>query len=337
MPKTIKQLSHIFSGLCLVLVVGITGLAVLAHRFGWPMYLELFSHFQLQYFVVTSLLAALLLLLRRVRLALVALFCCAVLSAPVVTWYVPENWAGVAGNYRVLVANLNVKNSNATQTLALVDQEQPDLALFMEVNDTMAGQLAVLNTSLPYVSSQSVAAHPGMVIYSKHPLNQVEVKLFGTDNSKNLVAQLQVAGQVFSLVAAHPLPPVRTALFHSRNRLLDEVGQYVQAQTNPVLLLGDFNTSMWSPYYRYLEYQTGLKNARDGFGIWPTWPTKGTYFNRPRLSGPLMKLIQIPIDHCLVSSEIPVTGLHTGIETGSDHLPVIVDLQLGSQTSAAQR
>ncbi|MEO1591878.1 MAG: endonuclease/exonuclease/phosphatase family protein [Cyanobacteria bacterium J06632_22] len=325
-----KLLVRLLSGVCFVLVLGITGLALLANRYGWPIYLELFSHFQLQYFVGTSLLAALLLLLRRVRLGLIALFCCALLSAQVVTWYVPPGWTGTAGNYRVLIANLNVKNSDAARVLALTEQEKPDLALFMEVNGPMAEQLEGLKTTLPYSSNQSVTPHPGMVIYSKDPLSNVEVKLFGTERSQNLVGQLQVAGQVFSLVAAHPLPPVRTQIFHARNRLLDEMGQYVRSQSNPVILIGDLNTSMWSPYYRYLEYQTGLKNARDGHGIWPTWPTQGTYFNWPRFSDPLMKLVQIPIDHCLVSPTLAVTGFQTGMETGSDHLPVIVDLRLGS-------
>ncbi|MEO0540390.1 MAG: endonuclease/exonuclease/phosphatase family protein [Cyanobacteria bacterium P01_A01_bin.105] len=324
-----KQLSYSLAGLCLMGVLGLTGLGVLANRFGWPMYLEWFSHFQLQYFVLTSLLTALLVLLRRIRWALVAMGCWALLSAQVFSWYVPFQWAAPPGNYRVLIANLNTKNNDAARILSQAQAEKPDLALFMEVNSTMAEQLEVLKTTLPYASNQAVAAHPGMVLYSKDPLSNVEVTRFGTRRRQNLVAQLQVAGQALSLVAVHPLPPVRPSLFHSRNRLLDEVGQYVRSQANSVLLMGDLNTSMWSPYYRYLEYQTDLKNTRDGFGIWPTWPTRGTYFNLPRFGGLLMKLVQIPIDHCLVSPGIQVAGVHTGRETGSDHLPLIVDLRLG--------
>ena len=324
-----NRLTRRFAGLCLMLVLAITGLALLSNRYGWPIYLELFSHFQLQYFVVTALLALLLLSLRQFRLALAALFCSALLSAQVMPWYTPLNWASSGGNYRVLIANLHVRNNDIDRVLALMAAEQPDLALFMEVNDAMAEQLAVLQTTLPYVSNQSVAAHPGMVLYSKSPLSRVAVERFGTESSKNLVAQLQVSGQSLSLVAAHPLPPVHPAIFHSRNRLLDEVGQYVRSQSNPVLLSGDLITSMWSPYYRLLEYQTVLLNARDGFGIWPTWPVKSSHVRLP--GGPLTSLMQIPIDHCLVSPELAVTGLHTGMTTGSDHLPVIVDLRLGSE------
>jgi endonuclease/exonuclease/phosphatase family metal-dependent hydrolase len=36
--------------------------------------------------------------------------------------------------------------------------------------------------------------------------------------------------------------------------------------------------------------------------------------------------LMIPIDHCLVSSDIRVITLRTGRNIGSDHLPIIVDM-----------
>jgi endonuclease/exonuclease/phosphatase family metal-dependent hydrolase len=60
---------------------------------------------------------------------------------------------------------------------------------------------------------------------------------------------------------------------------------------------------------------SGLISARRGFGILPSWPTQ-----RP--------VLVIPIDHVLVSSEIGVVDFRVGKGTGSDHLPVTVDLVL---------
>ena len=39
-------------------------------------------------------------------------------------------------------------------------------------------------------------------------------------------------------------------------------------------------------------------------------------------------MMAIPIDHCLISKGLHTTGIHLGRETGSDHLPVIIDLQV---------
>ena len=83
--------------------------------------------------------------------------------------------------------------------------------------------------------------------------------------------------------------------------------------------------TMWSPYYRLLVRKTGLRNTRKGFGILPTWPTKGTYQILP---GWLTSLFRIPIDHCLISHGLDTSNIYTGSSTGSDHKPLIVDLHL---------
>jgi len=39
-------------------------------------------------------------------------------------------------------------------------------------------------------------------------------------------------------------------------------------------------------------------------------------------------LLMIPIDHCMVSSDIRVVSAQTGERIGSDHLPLIVELEM---------
>ncbi|MFS8120585.1 MAG: endonuclease/exonuclease/phosphatase family protein [Microcoleus sp.] len=80
-------------------------------------------------------------------------------------------------------------------------------------------------------------------------------------------------------------------------------------------MIGDFTTTMWSPFYKNMVKTGKLHNARSGFGILPTWPT-------------FMPPGYIPIDHFLVSKEIGVLNIHTGPKVGSDHLPLITDLVL---------
>lgn len=330
-----KRISSAVSVVCLLAAIGITSFAILTSRVGWPLALERLSHFQLQYWLVVLVLTGVTLCLRLFftagsqskRLLLAMFFCCAVLSVQIITWYAIRLPIAEAANYKVLSANLLIRNTNAKRILDLVQQEQPDLALFMEVNDQMGKQLETLTAILPYSSNQQTPYRLGTVLYSKTPLTDIELPKFNTRSAVHVTAHTQINGQPISLVGIHPFPPVNPELFKDRNQAFAAVGKYVKTQSDPVILMGDFNTTMWSPYYRQLARQTGLKNTRSHFGILPTWPSKLSYIHLPKLN-PLTKLFQIPIDHCLASSALKVVGMHTGPDVGSDHLPIVIDFQL---------
>jgi endonuclease/exonuclease/phosphatase family metal-dependent hydrolase len=81
------------------------------------------------------------------------------------------------------------------------------------------------------------------------------------------------------------------------------------------IVMGDLNMSMWSPYYRKFIDRAKLRNTRQGFGIQPSWPTN-------------LPLLQIPIDHCSITSKLKVSNNRIGKDIGSDHYPLIVDLVL---------
>jgi endonuclease/exonuclease/phosphatase (EEP) superfamily protein YafD len=321
-PKGIA--SAIFSVVLSLLIVGITLIALVSDR-GWPQLLELLSHFRLQYFLLSLVLLVPLLLTRRRTAILIALFCVALLSTPILPWYNPFNRSAAAGELRVLTANINTQNRSYEKVLTMVREENPDIAVFLEVDDTWVAQLQSLKDILPYDFGQANPYNFGIAVYSRLPLDNAAIDFFGTERNPSILANLAVEGKPISLIAAHPFPPVRRSFFHARNLQLDRIDQYVQQLETPVLLLGDLNITMWSPYYKRFVKNTGLQNARRGFGVLPTWPMPGTYAALPDL---LHRLLQIPIDHCLVSSDIRVAAVHTGRDVDSDHLPLIADLVL---------
>ncbi|MGF1493652.1 MAG: endonuclease/exonuclease/phosphatase family protein [Microcoleaceae cyanobacterium] len=309
------------------LIVGITGFAGLTSRYGWKIYLEIFSHFQVQYLIVNLFLLFLLYLTRNRLFLLGGLLCCSILAAQILPWYLPPHrlLPKAASDLRIFIANVNTQNRNYEKVVAQVRQENPDLAIFMEVDNAWVAQLDSLGGQLPYSYGQANPYNLGLVIYSQSELINPQVNFFGTDRNPSILAQVTVNNQSFLLVATHPLPPVKPSFFHSRNRQLKLMGDYLQTLSQPMVLAGDLNITMWSPYYKNLIRRTNLKNARRGFGILPSWPTPGTYRQLP---GPLSQFFAIPIDHCLHSREFRVNNIRTGKPTGSDHLPVIVDLSL---------
>lgn len=108
-------------------------------RYGWKIYLEIFSRFQMQYFVLCLLLLGILVLLKQQSLVILGLFCCALLSAQLFPWYLPSNRLSLSkadSDIRILIANINTQNKSYQKVLDLVRLEKPDLAVFMEVDRT---------------------------------------------------------------------------------------------------------------------------------------------------------------------------------------------------------
>ena len=104
-------------------------------------------------------------------------------------------------------------------------------------------------------------------------------------------------------------------MLRARNEQMENLGNEVGVMRRPTILMGDLNITAWAPTYQAFEKATGLRNARKGFGLVPTFPV-------------FLPIAGIPIDHVLVSDEIAVLEFRQGTRTGSDHWPIIVTLRL---------
>ena len=326
-PKDQHWLINLFTYTLFICLVAVSSLSIISSWLGWNLYLEILSHFQIQYFLASLLILFLLILTRHQKLIIIGLFLLALNLPKIIPWYLP-NYAFLNHNevdLKVLVANLNTRNENQNQVLSFVKKEAPDLAVFIEVDEAWVKQLDSLKNILPYTFAKANPYDSGLVVYSNQPLINPQVNFLGTEKRATIITNLTVQEQRISLIAIHPPPPLTQALFHLRNRQLDEISHYIQSLNSPVLLVGDLNITMWSPYYQRLINKTSLKNARQGWGILPSWPTQSDLSPLP---GWVSRLFSIPIDHCLISQEFQVIDTYTGSYIGSDHLPLITYLKI---------
>lgn len=282
------------------------------------LFFELSSHFKLQYLLVGFSTLIFFVLVRSKKIwLLVSAFCIIINLAEIVPWYFPAPaFAGATPeqHLRILHSNVLTSNRRYSDVISLVKAEQPDIAVFVEVSTSWAKELSVLSEMFPYSSNQQESERFGSAIYSKLPLENVSIKTFSSQR-KSLLADVKFQGKTISMILVHPTVPIKQESFIDRNQQLAAIGEYAAQVKNPLIVVGDFNTTMWSPFYKNMVKTGKLRNARSGFGILPTWPT-------------FMPLVYIPIDHLLVSKEIGVLKIHTGRNVGSDHLPLITDLVL---------
>ncbi len=288
---------------------------------GWRYPLELLSHFQMQYFLAALACAALLALLRRWRWFGVSLGSLFLAGAAILPYQGvgAAAHADVTGNgpsVRVLFANVQVSNRAHDRVLELVRTADADVLVFQEVNDRWKSALTPITAEYPHVAGMTREDPFGTMVYSRLPILDHATLSHDGAARWSLRLTIDVQGTPLSVVCTHPMPPVRKGSFELRNEQLQRVTDLAGTLPRPLVVVGDLNTTMWSPWFRKLCDQADLASARRGVGVLGSWPASMPGF------------LRIPIDHVLVSPDVTVAGCRLGDAVGSDHLPIIVDLQL---------
>ncbi|MGL5063192.1 MAG: endonuclease/exonuclease/phosphatase family protein [Microcoleus sp.] len=305
---------------CFITATILTALFSIGGHFGqFNRFFELNSHFKVQYLLIGLCAAIFFAIARSNKLWLLVSICCVAINlVEILPWYWPQPaFAGTAAKHQVRLLHSNVLTSNEryAELISMVREEQPDIAVFVEVNPDWAKELTVLSDIFPYSFGQQESEKYGSAIYSKFLLENASDRAFA-EGRKSIVADVKFPdGVISTLIVAHPPVPVKPTTYLERNQQLAAIGEYVAQTKHPAIVAGDLNATMWSPFYQNMVKTGGLRNARSGFGILPTWPT-------------FMPILYIPIDHCLVTKEIDIIKVRTGRNVGSDHLPLITDLAI---------
>jgi endonuclease/exonuclease/phosphatase (EEP) superfamily protein YafD len=286
-------------------------LIAFAARFSWRC--ELITHFRAHYLVVLTLGTITLAIIRRFKtaalfggLALVNLW----FVAPL---YVPSADALAGDPLRLLTVNVRGSNHSHEKALDLIEEADPDAILVLEVRPHWAEALDALADEYPH---QLVHARPdgwGIAFFSRLSCPQLEVQNIGPGEIPSIVAEIETPNGMVHLVGTHPAPPISSDHFAFRNEQFAALAKFASAYEGPTILVGDLNSTSFSPMFRDLLAASGLRDSRNGFGIQPTWPSRFVPFG-------------VTIDHVLVSQEVAVRQRVVLPDVGSDHRPVMAEL-----------
>ena len=299
-----------------VALVGLTTLLGLLDRVWWAF--EVADVFRLQYLFVLVAAALAGLLLRRPRVAALAALLAAVnfavLGIPIARNAAAAPSAPTSGTLRLLVANVEVGNTDFAAVERLVAQTHPDLFGVTELTPAMAQHLGKELTGYrTHVLATRGDAY-GIGVYSRVPLLSATVVRFPADGPPTVVARLRVAGKPVAVVVTHVHTPFAGSI-HVRQ--LDALATARSQFGKRVVVCGDFNTPPWSGPLRHFAADARLHDLY-GSHAWAaySWPTWGY-------------VLRVPIDNCFVSNGVVVTGHHDGPNVGSDHRPLVVDISVG--------
>jgi len=277
--------------------------------------LQLFTHFRLQYLIASVLLLILLSVLRQPAFAIAMLLVTALNTSFVLPWYLGAQPTSGDATLTLMQVNLLSTNSDHDRLFDMLESEQPDVVVFQEVPSQWLMALAELPARYPYSYAEAREGNFGIALFSRVPfasVTHIDSPPFGYPT---IIARLRVGEDLLNVIATHPTIPMSSDVYKARNQQLDSLHEILGGLEGSTVVMGDMNTTMWELNYREFEAHAGLRNARRGFGVKPTWPT-------------FMPIAMIPIDHVLVSDDIGVSDVHTGSRIGSDHLPLVVTIAL---------
>lgn len=301
------------------LAVFIGGLPLLLRAFcHWPL-AEWLLGVQLQFSIV-SLVVLASSLLTRSKVAI----CLSLLAAVLNLWlvlpiYLPASNTAQSLSDPIKLLSFNVlhQNEQFESAIEFVLDEDPDIAVFQEVTAPWPEELAVLRKHFQY---HHRADKIQIEVFSKLPIEKIELDLVG-EYRGSVVWETVWDKQRINVIASHCYPQRYYGQqgFDWRNEQLTErIPALAKRSNSPTLLLGDLNATSWTPYFSTMLEKSGLKNARQGFGVFPSCGK--TAFGA---------LFCVPYDQCLVSDHWQVQDFRTGPFLGSDHFPIVVELRVG--------
>lgn len=284
----------------------------------WHRFLELFSHFRLQYLAAAVVLCIIFLSYRKRGYLFIAATVLVLNASIVAPWFLGATATAATGNsFKLMHANVLATNSDSDRFIEWVDNEAPDILVLQELTPEWLTSIKSVAQRYPFLVLEPRPDAFGIGLFSQYALDDVEILTSDPFARPEIHATFTIGDRQLRLISVHAMPPIGESSYNARNLQLAAVSAAVTAASKPVVVIGDLNTSMWANHYRQLERTTGLQNARRGFGIEPSWPL----FFPPAM---------IPIDHCLVSPEISVLNFRSGPNIGSDHLPIVTTLALAS-------
>jgi len=218
---------------------------------------------------------------------------------------------------RLRVVTLNVwgRNKQYERVFDFLRQTEADIVVLEEIYPAWVPQMKALEADWPYHTEMYREARYGMAIFSRWPL-ELGRSEFLRDGVPVITARVRVGETPLAICGVHLSRPLsRIGSLRQAHQLAD-LPRVLKDKPQKQIVLGDFNSTSWNPRFVDCLTRAELVDTRLGSGVHASWPSV------------LPAALRIPIDHCLVSKNIRVVRHEIGPPVGSDHLPVIVDLEI---------
>ena len=304
-----------------ILALGALTVSLSPYLSGAHWALDLFTHFQWQALIFSSLALALGGYRKHFRVVFV-LAASVFLSSYHLFWQPAVKVAAADSKVDLTVTTVNVlyKNSNFTDTLTYLEATNSDVICLVETDHNWDEKINELMKSYPYKVSRPLDGPMGMHLLSRYPFYRSTSEIVQGTDSQLIDASLQTPSGEVRVLVAHPYPPLseeRARQNEAYFKRLEERARWTP--DTPVLVAGDLNATPWSRNFQKLTAGADLRSTISNEPWLSTWSPMP--FSPVGLTG-------LQIDQILASSKFSVVSTLTGPNNGSDHKPLTIALSL---------
>ena len=230
-------------------------------------------------------------------------------------------------SFRLAISNVLMENERYDLWLSVMAQADPDIIVALEVDRKWMAALAPLRQTHPHVAESVQDNYYGMAAFSRLPMEKGELRHLVDEETPSIRTTFRLRdGSPVRLYALHPKPPepIRNQDSAPRDAELVLVAKEIAAAPpEPTVVCGDLNDVAWSDTTRIFLRLSGLLDPRVGRGLLNTFNA-----NNP--------LFRFPLDHVFHSNHFRLFRLTRLPKVGSDHFPVLIELNLEPDAPAEQ-
>lgn len=219
----------------------------------------------------------------------------------------------------LMMTNVLQDNRQFDRLLARIEEENPDVVIAVEVDDGWMRALEPLTERYPHVVRQPLNNTYGMVLFSRFELIDPRIEFLVEDDVPSIHTRVRLpSGVETHLHALHPRPPepIHDQSSAERDAELVLVGRRVAEEKDdaPTIVAGDLNDVAWSSTSQLFVRISRLLDPRVGRGFYNSYNARNPLF-------------RYPLDHVFHSTHFKLVGLRRLSDVGSDHFPILIELQ----------
>jgi endonuclease/exonuclease/phosphatase (EEP) superfamily protein YafD len=226
----------------------------------------------------------------------------------------------------LLVANVLMKNRESGRLLEVLRDHDPDVILLLEPDEWWEAEMRVLEDSYPHAVKQPLDNEYGMLLYSRFPLLEPEVRYLVRQDVPSIHARVSLRPDLtIELHGVHPEPPFPPEAESSAPRDVELilVAREVRQRGGPAIVAGDLNDVAWSRTTSQFQRISGLLDPRKGRGMFNTFHAKNP-------------LLRWPLDHVFHSEHFLLGEMRRLPAFGSDHFPIYIRLVFQREAAGMQ-